>query len=62
MTQEKTNVEKLQDAKVLPTPHRLSDPDTETINSLSPEEVDALVKVRSKLGDDFVQRNTSLIL
>ena len=62
MTEQKTNVEKLQDAKILPTPHGLSDPDKEKINDLSPQEVDALVKVRSGLGDDFVKRNTSLIL
>jgi hypothetical protein len=57
-----TNVEKLQDAKVLPVPHKLSKADEDKVNGLKPEEVDALIHVKAKLGDDFIQRNTSLIL
>jgi hypothetical protein len=57
-----TNVEKLQDAKVLPVPHELSKADEDKVNGLKPEEVDALIQLKSQLGDDFIQRNTSLIL
>jgi hypothetical protein len=57
-----TNVEKLQRAKVLPVPHKLSKADEDKVNGLKPEEVDALIQVKSQLGDDFIQRNTSLIL
>lgn len=57
-----TNVEKLQGARILPVPHKLSKADEDKVNSLKPEEVDALIHVKSQLGDDFIQRNTSLIL
>jgi hypothetical protein len=57
-----TNVEKLQAASILPTPSRLSGSDEDLINDLDPSEVDALVDIKAQLGDDFIQRNTSLIL
>ena len=57
-----TNVKKLQDAKILPTPHKLSPSDEALVNGLDTNEVDALVKVKQDLGDAFVKRNTSLIL
>jgi hypothetical protein len=57
-----TNVEKLQAANILPTPSRLSSSDEGLINGLDPDEVDSLVDIKSQLGDDFIQRNTSLIL
>jgi hypothetical protein len=57
-----TNVEKLQAASILPTPSRLSSSDEHLINDLDPSEVDALVDIKAQLGDDFIQRNTSLIL
>ncbi len=57
-----TNVEKLQAAKILPVPHKLSKSDEDKINALDPNEVKAVVDIKSKLGDDFIQRNTSLIL
>lgn len=57
-----TNVEKLQAASILPTPSRLSSSDEDLINDLDPSEVDALVDIKAQLGDDFIQRNTSLIL
>ena len=57
-----TNVQKLQAANILPTPSRLSSSDEQLINNLDPTEVDALVDVKAQLGDDFIQRNTSLIL
>ena len=57
-----TNVEKLQAANILPTPSRLSESDEDLINDLDPSEVDALISVKDTLGDDFIKRNTSLIL
>jgi hypothetical protein len=57
-----TNVAKLQAAKILPVPSKLSKPDEDKINALDSAEVDALVAIKSQLGDDFIQRNTSLIL
>jgi hypothetical protein len=57
-----TNVEKLQAANILPSPSRLSSSDEDLINDLDSEEVDAMVSIKSQLGDDFIQRNTSLIL
>ncbi|MGH9748222.1 MAG: hypothetical protein ACRD59_19160 [Candidatus Acidiferrales bacterium] len=57
-----TNVQKLQAANILSTPSRLSSSDEDLINGLDPEEVDALVAIKGDLGDDFIQRNTSLIL
>jgi hypothetical protein len=57
-----TNVKKLQAAKILPVPSRLSDSDEDKVNALDPSEVDALVAIKSQLGDDFIERNTTLIL
>ena len=58
-----TNVEKLQAAQILPTPHKLSQADVDFINhNLVGAEVDALVNVKNTLGHDFIKRNTSLIL
>jgi|HubBroStandDraft_2_1064218.scaffolds.fasta_scaffold1347170_2 hypothetical protein len=62
MSMDITNVQKLQAANILPTPSRLSPSDEELINNLDPDEVNALVDVKAQLGDDFIQRNTSLIL
>jgi hypothetical protein len=62
MSKDITNVQKLQVANILPTPSRLSPSDEELINNLDPDEVNALVDVKAQLGDDFIQRNTSLIL
>jgi hypothetical protein len=57
-----TNVEKLQAAEILPTPHKLSPGDVTLINQLPQPEVDAVVAVKTALGKDFIKRNTSLIL
>ena len=57
-----TNVEKLQSANILRNPHGLSPEDENKVNSLKPEEVDALCRVKAQLGEDFVERNSTLIL
>ena len=51
-----TNVDRLQAAGLLETPHLLTDDEAEQVNQLSPAEVDALISVRSKLGDAFFAR------
>jgi len=59
----KTNVQILQDARVLPTPHALSQADVDFINNnLNHTEVIAVANVKKQLSDDFIKRNTSLIL
>ncbi len=57
-----TNIQKLQAAKILPVPSKLSKSDEDKVNDLDPAEVDALVAIKSQLGDDFIERNTTLIL
>jgi len=57
-----TNVEMLEQAKILPTPNRLSQSDVDMINALSCDEVQALCNIKAQLGDDFIERNTCLIL
>ena len=52
-----TNVTKLQKAGILATPHGLSKKDVATINNLSPDEVDVWLKIKEKLGKDFIRRN-----
>jgi hypothetical protein len=51
-----TNVEKLQEAGLIHLSHPLTDTEAESVNQLSPAEVDALISVKSKLGDDFFNR------
>ncbi len=51
-----TNVEKLQQAGLVEVNHPLTDAEVDNINQLSSAEIDALVSVRAKLGDDFFAR------
>ena len=51
------NLDKLIDAGVVPDDHTLSDEDSSVIESLSPLEVQSLVDLKHKLGEDFLQRN-----
>ena len=57
-----TNVEMLEQARVLPTPNKLSQSDVDKVNALSCDEVQALCNIKAQLGDDFIERNTCLIL
>ena len=45
----KKNLERLQKAGILATPHTLTPEDKEVIESLSPAEIDAWVNVKEKL-------------
>ncbi len=51
-----SNVERLQQAGLIQVHHPLTDAETTSVNQLSSAEVDALISVRAKLGDDFFQR------
>ena len=53
-----SNVEKLKAAGVVPHDHKLTDADHSTIETLSETEVQSLINLKQKLGDDFVKRNT----
>ena len=51
-----TNVENLQQAGLIQTAHPLTSDEIASVNQLSPAEIDALISVRAKLGDDFFSR------
>jgi hypothetical protein len=52
-----TNLEKLIKAGVVPPDHTLTDDDTLIIENLSHLEVECLVDLKQKLGDEFLRRN-----
>jgi hypothetical protein len=52
-----SKVEKLQKHGILATPHGMHPDDVKKIESLSEEEVDLLVKLKVKLGDEFIKRH-----
>jgi hypothetical protein len=54
-----SNLEKLQAAGLVPKPHKLTPDDVKTIDSLTSDEVEGLIKIKRKLGDDFCRRNLS---
>ena len=51
------NLTTLMSAGVVPEDHTLTDDDIGVIQSLSDDEVQSLVNLKQKLGDDFIQRN-----
>ncbi|MBW4025973.1 hypothetical protein [Acidipila rosea] len=51
-----SNVERLQQAGLIQIHHPLTDAEIQSVNQLSPAEIDALISVRVKLGDEFFQR------
>jgi hypothetical protein len=51
-----TNVEQLQQAGLIQTHHPLTPEEVATVNNLSSAEVDALISVKAKLGDQFFAR------
>jgi hypothetical protein len=54
-----SNIEALKAANVIPQNHTLTSDDIDTINDLSPSEVDTIIALKAKLGDEFIQRNVS---
>jgi hypothetical protein len=51
-----SNVKTLSDAGLV-RPEKLSDQDKKLLETLSPDEVDSLLRVKAKLGDDMIQQN-----
>lgn len=51
-----TQVEKLQKGGVIATPHQISEQDQAAINGLSDDEVNTLISVKNKLGEDFFKK------
>ncbi len=53
--EKKRNLEKLQKAGILATPHALTREDKEVIESLSPDEIETWVRIKEKLDEAGVQ-------
>jgi hypothetical protein len=51
-----SNVKTLSDAGLV-RPEKLSDQDKKVLESLSPDEVNSLLRVKAKLGDDMINKN-----
>jgi hypothetical protein len=55
-----SNLERLQAAGLIDVQHSLTNDEITSINQLSSTEVDALISVRAKLGDDFFNRKVKV--
>ena len=55
-----THVERLQAAGLIVTHHPLTPDEVENVNNLSDAEIDALISVRTKLGDSFFERKVQV--
>ena len=55
-----SRIQRLVDAGLIRTGHQFSDQDRQLLESLSEDEVEALISVKTKLGEDFFNRNTVL--
>ena len=55
-----SNIQRLIEAGLIRAGHRFSDQDQRLLESLSEDEVEALISVKIKLGEDFFNRNTVL--
>jgi hypothetical protein len=53
-----SNLDTLIEAGLVPTDNTLTDDDKQIIESLSQDEVQSLISLKTKLGDDFILRNT----
>ena len=51
------NLNALMSAGVVPEDHSLTDDDLGIIAALNAAEIEALINLKQKLGDDFIQRN-----
>lgn len=52
-----SNLERLQQAGVVPDDYEFSESEKSTIESLSSQEVDSLISTKNKLGDDFINEH-----
>ena len=50
------NISVLQEAGVVAKKHKMTNSDVDLLNSLDKNEVDALISIRKKLGDDFLKK------
>ncbi len=55
-----TNVEQLQAAGLIVTHHPLTPEEIESVNALSGAEIEALISVKTKLGDKFFERKVQV--
>ena len=55
-----TNLERLQQANLIEVNHTLTPDEINSINQLSAAEVDAIISVRTKLGDSFFNRKVQV--
>jgi hypothetical protein len=55
-----TNLERLQQAGLIEVQHPLTPEEVNSVNQLSSAEIDALISVRAKLGDDFFTRKVPM--
>jgi hypothetical protein len=54
------NWQRLEQAGLIKAGHQFSTEDRQLLESLSKAEVEALISVKTKLGEDFFNRNTCL--
>jgi len=52
-----TNIERLTQSGVCPASHHFDEEEKKAIESLSPQEVDAIISSKEKLGDDFIKKH-----
>jgi len=52
-------MERMKQAGLIKAGHRFSAEDYTLLESLTKEEIEALISVRTKVGEDFLHRNTS---
>ena len=50
------NMERLTEAGIVHPQHTMSEQDQQLVEKLSKEEVEALISIRHKLGDDFIKK------
>ena len=55
-----STIQRLVDAGLIRAGHKFSKQDQQLLESLSEDEVNALISVKTKLGEDFFNRNTEL--
>jgi hypothetical protein len=55
-----TNLERLQQAGLVEVNHPLTDDEVISVNQLSSTEIDALISIRAKLGEDFFTRKVKM--
>ncbi|MGA7159211.1 MAG: hypothetical protein WBY53_20365 [Acidobacteriaceae bacterium] len=54
-----TNVETLTQAGLVHTSAPLTNDEAASVNALSPAEIEALISIKAKLGDDFFKRQVA---